>query len=495
MLYKIPEFINLCRLAGLTVASSEIVDLLESIKLLGWEKEKVYLAMSAALVKEEKDIVAFEKLFRHYFYCNSLKKDISPLLIDEISNPPCWEPGKFIQSFLELKNTIREEMGKLQGKCNSAAGKGGGGSGCGLSAKPAASPADNLVLLLQSGNEEALRAFIKEKIDYLKTLNEQGLSDFSFVLQELKVAMGLAEAQHRMTKQEKIFKQLDVLFWQDNEKLLNRMMRFELEKALLKKWPESSLEQIAKNINIKEMDFNLLSEEQVDDIRNSLRRLARKLAVRNGYRYARARRGVIDLRRTASRAVQTGGVPLLLYCKQRVPKKPEIVVIYDLSGSVALFSEFILQLVYTLHKSSPKSYSKVFSFAFVDCIAETTSLIKGENLNWEIRNIIEKTMISKTNFSNYGQVWKQFAQLFINLITPKTIVLILGDARNNWNPAYEEYFAEISAACKKLIWLNPSHREKWNTEDCMIGIYGPYCNHVFECRNLQQLEAAVLRIF
>ena len=493
MLYKIPEFIQLCRAAGLTVASSEIIDLLESTKLLGWEKEKVYLAMSIALVKEEKDIIAFEKLFKFFFYCSAQNDGNSPLNPDEIlANPPCWEPWEFVESFMRLKNTIREEIGKLQGKCNGSDGKGGGGSGCGLSAKPAASPADKLILLLKSGNSDTLRAFIKEQIDHLQILNENKLPQFPSVLQELKVAMGLAEAQHRMSKQEETCKGLDVLRWQRNEKLLNRMMRFELEEALLRKWPEESLKQIAKNVNTKEMDFNLLSEEQVDEIKNALIRLARRLAIRNGYRYARARRGIIDLRRTASRAVQTGGVPLLLYCRQRVPDRPEIVVIYDLSGSVALFSEFILQLVYTLHKSFN---NKVYSFAFVDCIAETTSFIKGENLNREIRNIVEKTKISKTNFSNYGQVWKQFAQQFINVITPKTIVLVLGDARNNWYPAYEEYFADISAACQKLIWLNPSPIEKWNTEDSIISIYGPYCNHVFECRNLQQLEASVLRIF
>ena len=493
MLYKIPEFIQLCRVAGLTVASSEIIDLLAAIKLLGWEKEKVYLAMSIALVKEEKDIIAFEKLFKFYFYCNGQNDSNSPLNPDEIlADPPCWKPGEFVESFLRLKNTIKVEIGKLQEKCSSCVGIGGGRTGCGMPAKPAASPADKLILLLKSGNPDVLRAFIKEQIDNLKILKEQELREFPSVLQELKVAMGLAEAQHRMTKQEEICKESDVLRWQENEKLLNRMIRFELEEALLKKWPEESLQQIAKNINTKEMDFNLLSEEQVDEIRNTLRRLARRLATRNGYRYARARRGIVDLRRTASRAVQTGGVPLLLYCRQRVPDKPDIVVIYDLSGSVALFSEFILQLVYTLHKSFN---NKVYSFAFVDCIAETTSFIKGENLNREIRNIVEKTKISKTNFSNYGQVWKQFAQQFIKVITPKTIVLVLGDARNNWYPAYEEYFSDISAACKKLIWLNPSPMEKWNTEDSIISIYGPYCNHVFECRNLQQLEAAVLRIF
>ena len=493
MLYKIPEFIQLCRVAGLTVASSEIIDLLVSIKLLGWEKEKVFLAMSVTLVKEEKDIIALEKLFKFFFFCSAQSDSRSSLNSDEIlANPPCWEPGEFVESFLRLKNTIKEEMGKLQGKCSGSAGKGGGGSGCGLSAKPAASPADKLILLLKSGNADTLRAFIKEQIDHLKILNEHKLPEFLSVLQELKVAMGLAEAQYRMSKQEEMCKVMEVLCWQENEKLLNRMMRFELEEALLKKWPEESLKQIAKNVNTKEMDFNLLSEEQVDEIRNTLRRMARRLATRNGYRYARARRGLIDLRRTASRAIQTGGVPLLLYCRQRVPDKPEIVVIYDLSGSVALFSEFILQLVYTLHKSI---HGKVCSFAFVDCIAETTSFIKGENLNREIRNVIEKTNISKTNFSNYGQVWKQFVQQFINVITPKTIVLVLGDARNNWYPAYEEYFADISAACKKLIWLNPSPMEKWNTEDSIISIYGPYCDHVFECRNLQQLESSVLRIF
>ncbi|ACV62146.1 VWA containing CoxE family protein [Desulfofarcimen acetoxidans DSM 771] len=492
MLYKITQFIHLCRSAGLTIASSEIVDLLTSIELLGWQKERLFFNMSATIVKEEKDLAALKKLFNLFFYTRLEQEDAVVFQREEMMNkPPCWEPGKFIENFIKLKNTITIEKAQYQEKCNSLGGQGMGGSGSGRPLKPALSTADQLLLLLKKGEPDFLKAFIKGQVDQLKALKEQNLPKFSVALQELKVIIGLAEVRHRLSKQKELSKDSESIVWQENEKLLKKIMRRELEEALMKKWPQESIQEVARHVNAKEMDFNLLDEEQVEEIRNSLRRLAHRLATRNSYRYARARRGMIDLRRTASKAVQTGGVPLLLCCRQRIPDRPEIVVIYDLSGSVALFSEFILQLVYALHKS----FNKVYSFAFIDCIAETTSFIKGENINWEIRQILEKTKIAKTNFSNYGQVWQQFARQYINIITRETIVLVLGDARNNWNPANEEYFAQISEVCRKLIWLNPSPKEKWSTEDCIINIYEPYCQYVFECRNLKQLESAMQRIF
>ncbi|WP_066635940.1 VWA domain-containing protein [Desulfolucanica intricata] len=498
MLYRIPEFIQLCRQAGLKIAPSEVSDLLEAINLLGWQKENVYEAMLTTLVKEEKDRISFEKLF-HYFYDYLAKNDLaSQVDIDElIKNPPRMEPGEFLTKLSCLKNWIKDSLSICNDECkencegNTVTTGGRGGSGQGKSAKPAMSSADKLVLLLQTGSIDDLKAFTREHIDQLKSLKEQQSPDFTSSLQELKVSMSWAEAQHTI-KQKNVTENLsEVLKWQENNKQLNRIIRDELEKAFLRKWPEKAINQIIKNVNTKELEFNRLSEDQVDEIRKALKRLTRKLAARCGYRYTRARRGMIDLRRTSSRSVQTGGIPLKLFYRHRIKDKPEMAVIYDLSGSVALFSEFMLQLVYTLHKS----FKKVHSFAFVDQIAETTDFIKGENLTREIKEIIEKTKISKTNFSNYGHVWKQFVEQYLKILTPKTTILILGDARNNWNPTGEEYLEVIKKASKKIIWLNPAPLEKWNTEDSIINIYAPYCHQVFECRNLHQLEAAALRIF
>ena len=41
------------------------------------------------------------------------------------------------------------------------------------------------------------------------------------------------------------------------------------------------------------------------------------------------------------------------------------------------------------------------------------------------------------------------------------------------------------------FWLNPEPRERWNTEDSVIGLYAPFCDGVYQCQNLEQLTDAV----
>ncbi len=45
-----------------------------------------------------------------------------------------------------------------------------------------------------------------------------------------------------------------------------------------------------------------------------------------------------------------------------------------------------------------------------------------------------------------------------------------------------------------MYWLNPEPRSYWNTGDSVVGQYGQYCDGVFECRNLRQLQQFVGQI-
>ncbi len=76
-------------------------------------------------------------------------------------------------------------------------------------------------------------------------------------------------------------------------------------------------------------------------------------------------------------------------------------------------------------------------------------------------------------------------------VGPKTTVLILGDARNNYHAAQSWVVKEIQHRARHVYWLNPEPRSYWDTGDSIVGEYGTHCDGTFECRNLRQLEAFV----
>jgi len=244
--------------------------------------------------------------------------------------------------------------------------------------------------------------------------------------------------------------------------------------------------------NLREIDIAKANEQQLETIKKILLGIGRKLAVNKGYRKKPAKTGNIDLHRTLRQAIRYCGVPVELRKEARVPAKPRIAILCDLSGSVAPYSEFFLQLLISMqHK-----FSSLRSFAFVDNIAEITELAKSGSGAWHLsaRKILREAKISITGFSNYGRVWEYFCKLYLPGLAPQTTLIILGDARNNWQPDGVEYWQIITNRSHRTIWLNPLPRTGWQSNDCIMDIYAPYCSRVFECRNSNQLSHIIKNI-
>ena len=79
-------------------------------------------------------------------------------------------------------------------------------------------------------------------------------------------------------------------------------------------------------------------------------------------------------------------------------------------------------------------------------------------------------------------------------IDNRTTVLILGDARNNYNDPRGWCLRDIHNKAKNVIWLNPESPSAWGFGDSVMDRYTPYCDVVEECRNLRQLAKVVDQI-
>src|SRR4029077_10810480 len=117
-------------------------------------------------------------------------------------------------------------------------------------------------------------------------------------------------------------------------------------------------------------EFLRASGEQLRQMRRVVVPLARTLATRLAARRRRSRSGEIDLSKTLRKSMSTGGVPIDVVLKKPHPARPELVVLCDVSGSVAGFSHFTLMLVHALRQQ----FSRVRVFAFIDTTDEVTEL-------------------------------------------------------------------------------------------------------------------------
>jgi uncharacterized protein with von Willebrand factor type A (vWA) domain len=241
----------------------------------------------------------------------------------------------------------------------------------------------------------------------------------------------------------------------------------------------------------EDADFLRISENELAELRRGSQRLARVLASRLAARRRRARRGEIDLRKTLRRSMSTGGVPITLATRKPRPGRPDLVLLCDISGSVAGFSSFTMLLVDALREQ----FSRVRIFAFVDRVDEVTHLFDQVTpLDQVTRRIFTETdVVGIDGHSDYGAALRGFAADWSGTVTTRTSLLILGDARTNYRDPALGALGKLAAVAKHAYWLNPEAEKLWGTGDSAAHRYAEVVE-MHECRSARQLTAVVSRL-
>ncbi len=242
---------------------------------------------------------------------------------------------------------------------------------------------------------------------------------------------------------------------------------------------------------LEDVDLMHATRTEIDDIERVVAPLARKLATRLSQRRKRGRHGRLDVRRTIRASLGHGGV--LLEPKFKPPRtaKPEIVVLCDVSGSMATFARFTLQLTYAISSE----LSKVRSFAFIDGLDEVTSYFSHDVdfADALIDMTRSASLVRRDGHSDYGRSLEEMVDSYLDVITPRTTVIITGDARNNYRPTGVDHLAKVAGRARATFWLNPEPRRYWDTGDSVMSAYAPWCDVVDQVRTLRQLERFVER--
>ena len=240
------------------------------------------------------------------------------------------------------------------------------------------------------------------------------------------------------------------------------------------------------------INFLSAGAAEIAEVRRTVAPLARLLASRLEIRRRRAHRGAIDVRKTLRASMSTGGVPIDLVRRKPRPGRPELVVLCDVSGSVAGFSQFTLQLVYALRQQ----FSKVRVFAFVDTVDEVTEFFDGPDLDVAeaIGDMIRNArLITRDGHSDYGHAFAGFAEEHLDALTRRGALLILGDGRNNYRDPKLDALTQMVDHTRHAYWLNPEAGVNWDSGDSIAGTYSDVID-MHECRNASQLAKVIANL-
>lgn len=273
---------------------------------------------------------------------------------------------------------------------------------------------------------------------------------------------------------------------------LREEIKGEIRRRLVEDRGHEAVARTLRQPLVEEIDLMHATRTDLRNLEQVIEPLTRKLAARLAQRRRQASRGRLDFRRTMRSSLATGGVPIEPKFRHIRPHRPELFLLCDVSGSMATFARFTLQFTYAM----ATQFSKLRAFVFVDAVDEVTDHLKP-GIDFKealVRITTEADVVWLDGHSDYGHALEQFTARYGKEITPRSTVIVAGDARNNYRDARERYLAEISEACQSLYWLNPEPKAYWDSGDSVMSRYARYCDEVFEVRNLRQLEGFVERV-
>lgn len=479
MLDLLNGFVGQLRDAGLPVSLTENLDAMEAVQHIPIEDREAFkYALGATLIKNQAHWRSFETVFEVYF---SLRG-------------PEYRLAQAADGDSELDELWRE----MQDASQQGEGRGGAGS---LDALTPEEIAHLLMQALMQGDQALMKALARQAVQrfagmepgrpvggtyYLyRTLRNLDLDGMLAKMVEAANQRGVGEPtslEQRLEREE--FEHRIAEFKAEVEAEIRRRLVADrgaeaMAKTLRKPLPE-------------DVEFMHASREEMVSLRKALQPLTRKLAARLARKRKHGRRGPLDFRNTVRHSLSYGGVPAEPKFKYPRPAKPELMVVADISGSVAAFARFTLMLVYAISNQ----FSKVRAFVFIDGIDEVTDYFKStEDITEAIHRVnTEADVVWVDGHSDYGHAFEVFWERYGKDVGPKSTVLLLGDARNNYHASQSWVVKEIAAKARHVYWLNPEPRSYWNTGDSIVGEYGAHTDGVYECRNLRQLEAFVEKL-
>jgi len=467
---KVIEFTNLLRKSGIRVSVAEGIDAFNALDELSLDDRDVFRdALRAAMVKRGDEIATYDELFDLFwsgFYDNlkgafgDMEGDLGEMGIDlEQLLAQLAEMMENMDGDLDLgelaKAMLTQNLAELENMIRQAAEQAG---------------TERIENMLQVG-------FFSRR-----TTEQLGMEGAA---QELEA---LAERMRAQGMGDEAIAQM--------QELIRKLM--ETVRRSVRNFTERELQQQNHNYMEKfrremltEKSFYHLTEDEISRMREVVARLAQRIKNILSIRKKRLKKGKLDLHQTLRRNMARGGIPFEVIYKTRRKERPKLVIMCDVSSSVANVSRFMLQFMYSLQEA----FTKIRCYVFVAELGEVTDVFHDGDVSSAVEKALDGgDVINVYTRSNFGFAFHEFWKNHLSAIDNKTTVIILGDARNNYNDARAWCIRDIQNKAKNLVWLNPESPSAWGFGDSVMDRYMPYCDVVEECRNLRQLSKVVDQI-
>jgi uncharacterized protein len=449
---RIVKFIAALRAGGVRISLAESTDAFAAVEQLGVRNREAFrLSLRSTLVKDASDIPIFEELFPLFFETGEVPPlmDLSKDLTEDETEMLAEALKKFTEELRKmLEKLIRGEQLDDQ-------------------------ELDKLSKLVGMDRADDLRYR-----DWMARRMEQALKN-----DQIKQAIQeLVELLEQLGMNRDRVDQMKQILQANQQALEEQISQF-------------TGQQIADNMSQKQQDdsndglinqpFGSLSEKDMEVLRKEVKRLANMLRTRMALRQKRAKSGQLDAKATIRANLKHGNVPISIKRRDHT-MKPKVVAVCDISTSMRPASELMLNLLYAVQDQ----ISKTHAFAFIDDLEYISPDFESKEAHIAVKEVMNRMPSGYYN-TDLGCSLETFVKEFLDLVDSRTIFIIVGDGRNNYNDPRQDLFTMLSKRSRRTIWLNPEAPSLWGTGDSDMLKYASHCTSIYQVSNLAELTAAV----
>ncbi len=439
-------FVRALRVAGAQASTAEAIDAARAMALVGFgDRDSLKASLGVVLAKSVEEKIIHDRVFDLYYS-----------LPDAPDNPDEDRP----QDSASQDETASERTGDAE---------------------------VDALLDLAEGQQgrDALDAALRRAAGQAGVDDIRFSSQTSFFVRKMLAGMGIAPLEARLLErlgQASDEAQAEAKALGAARDLLQRQARALVEQRF-ELFGRPATENFMTEVAVRR-PLGRMGPPDIDRMKVAVARMAKRLAAKHSQRRRIRLHGQLDFRRTLRANAGLDGVPVNLSFKHKRRDKPRLVVICDVSSSVAAHVRFLLLFLYALHGTVTDLRSFGFSHRLQDVAAPLETMPFDDAMELILREV-------GGGATDYGRAWVDLRDQHWDCIDRRTTVLVLGDGRSNQTDPRLDIFAELTERAKRVVWLCNEPPVRWGSGDSCMLQYRPLCTHVTHCASAADLERAI----
>jgi uncharacterized protein with von Willebrand factor type A (vWA) domain len=204
---------------------------------------------------------------------------------------------------------------------------------------------------------------------------------------------------------------------------------------------------------LQKKDFEQMSAQELEDAKREIARLRLPIVDLPTRRFRADPHGArVDMRKTLRNSLRGGGAVIDLARKERVRRHPPLVILCDISGSMARYSRMLLLFMHAITNDR----DRVYSFLFGTRLTNITRALRSRDVDVALDKI-GKLVDDWEGGTRIGHSLQDFNRQWSRRVLGQgAMVLLITDGLDrDAGDGLDEEMERLHKSCRRLIWLNP----------------------------------------